>query len=101
MTHVTLSQAIEMVAIAIVTMSLIHKWKEIRLSIRWMFLNRSPNRKILKEAVTAIYLGGGTRTYTGALWEIVGIIDPEMRSLLADDERAAFRLVNPESEEDE
>lgn len=101
MTHVTVSQAIEMIAIAVLTMGFIKKWPQTSYFLRALAVRKNKNHKILREAVTAIYLGGGERTYTGALWTIVREIDQEVAELLANDELAAYNLVNPEEEDEE
>ena len=47
--------------------------------------------KILAIAVQAIYLDGGGRDATYALWDIVNEINPDASELLGDDEEAAYK----------
>lgn len=99
MTWITWTQAVQSVMLGTLTFLLLKNWSTISYHIRSLVLRRNPHNKILREAVTALYLGGGTRTYTGALWEIINSIDPQLAELMSTDERAAYRLVHPEAED--
>lgn len=97
---ITWTQAVQSVMLGTLTFLLLKNWPAIRYYIHALIVRRNPNSKILREAITAMYLGGSTRTYTGALWEIVNSIDPRLAELVGDDPLAAYRLVNPEEEEE-
>lgn len=90
-----------MIALAIITMGFLKRWPEIRCDLRMLLIRRNPSYQILREAVEVLYLGGATRAYTGALWQIVNHIDPEMAQLVSNDPLAAYKLTHPENEEDE